>query len=406
MKFQNNFETIVNQIRREGRYREFRDIERLRAALPQAIYRRSAEAEEKRVTVWCSNDYLGMSQHPKVIEAASRAIERSGAGAGGTRNISGNSHDHILLERQLAQLHGKDRALVFTSGYVANDASLTALAKILPDCVFLSDSKNHASMIAGIRNSGAEYQIFRHNDIEHLRELLNRLDPARPKVIACESLYSMDGDIAPLSEIIGLAKRFGALTYVDEVHAVGLYGPRGGGLSEMLGLSEDVDFVVGTLGKAFGAAGGYIAGGDVAIDALRSIAPGFIFTTSLPPAVVAAALASVTHLMVSNTERSMHQTRARKLKRLLESKGLPILRGDSHIVPLMVWDSIQCKHLSDILLEEYDIYVQPINYPTVERGQERLRLTPSPLHDDEMMDTLVSALDEIWTKLALNRTAA
>jgi 5-aminolevulinate synthase len=403
MDYESQFSQALAQVKREGRYRVFADIVRRRGAFPQATYH-TAQGE-RPITVWCSNDYLGMGQSPLVLAAMHAALDAAGAGSGGTRNISGTTHFHVELERELADLHLKQAALLFTSGYIANDAALATLGSILPGCIIFSDELNHASMIEGIRRSKAQRRIWRHNDIAHLEELLAQADPAAPKIVAFESVYSMDGDISPIGAICDLAKRYGALTYLDEVHAVGLYGPRGGGVAERDGVMQSVDVVNGTLAKAFGIMGGYIAGSSKFIDVLRSFAPGFIFTTSIPPVLAAGALASVRHLKTSNVERQRHQERAATLKALLQEAGLPVMPSASHIVPLLVGDPVRCKEVSDYLLHEHAIYVQPINYPTVPRGTERLRLTPSPFHDDDKMRRLIAALDDAWSRLNIKRAA-
>ncbi|ROU03939.1 5-aminolevulinate synthase [Histidinibacterium lentulum] len=400
--YEAHLDQAIARLHEEGRYRTFIDIERKRGQFPHATWRRT-DGTERPITVWCGNDYLGMGQHPAVLEAMHEALDATGAGSGGTRNISGTTVYHKRLEAELADLHGKEAALVFTSAYIANDATLSTLPKLFPGLIIYSDSLNHASMIEGIRRNGGAKRIFRHNDLAHLRALLEADDPAAPKLIAFESVYSMDGDFGPIREICDLADEFGALTYLDEVHAVGMYGPRGGGVAERDRLMHRVDIINGTLGKAFGVMGGYIAASDRMCDAIRSYAPGFIFTTSLPPVVAAGAAASVRHLKTDQERRDQHQTQAKILKTRLKMLGLPIIDHGSHIVPLIVGNPLHTKAISDRLLEEHGIYVQPINFPTVPRGTERLRFTPSPVHGPREMDALVRGLDALWSACALNR---
>ena len=394
------FDAAIDRLHTEGRYRVFIDILRNKGAYPNARCF-AGHNGPKPITVWCSNDYLAMGQHPKVIAAMEEALHDVGAGSGGTRNIGGNTHYHVDLEAELADLHGKDGALLFTSGYVSNDATLSTLARILPGCIVFSDELNHASMIAGIRNSGCEKKVWRHNDLEHLQALLAETDPATPKLIAFESVYSMDGDVAPIHAICDLAEKYNALTYIDEVHAVGMYGPRGGGISDRDEAAHRIDIIEGTLGKAFGVMGGYIAADTRIIDVIRSYAPGFIFTTSLSPVLVAGVLASVRHLKSSSVERDGQQTAAAALKQMFRDAGLPVMPSTTHIVPLMAGDPVNAKRISDILLAEYGVYVQPINFPTVPRGTERLRFTPGPAHTEAMMRELTSALVEIWDRMEL-----
>ena len=404
MDYEQVFAGRIAALKAEGRYRVFADLIRHAGRFPHATWHRS-DTDTREIIVWCSNDYLGMAQHPVVREAMTKALDEVGAGSGGTRNIAGNTHYHVLLERELAELHGKEAALLFTSGYIANEASLSTLADALPGCVIFSDEKNHASMIAGIRRARAERQIFRHNDLADLERRLAAADPAAPKLIAFESVYSMDGDIAPIGAICDLAEKYRAMTYLDEVHAVGLYGPRGGGVAERDGVMHRVDVINGTLAKGFGVMGGYIAASRAAVDVVRSYGPSFIFSTSLSPVLVAGALAAVRHLKASGNERGWHQERAATLKRLMREAGLPLMPSTSHIVPVMVGDPVLCKQVSDELLERHGIYVQPINYPTVPRGTERLRFTPTPFHDDRMMQDLVQALTQVWARHNLKRAA-
>ncbi|MBM1219317.1 5-aminolevulinate synthase [Ponticoccus sp. SC2-23] len=402
MDYAAHLDTALTRLHDEGRYRTFIDIARKNGQFPHATWRRP-DGTEQPVTVWCGNDYLGMGQHPVVLAAMHEAIDAVGAGSGGTRNISGTTVYHNLLEAELADLHGKEAALLFTSAYIANDATLSTLPRLFPGLIIYSDALNHASMIEGVRRNGGAKRIFRHNDVAHLRELLEADDPAAPKLIAFESVYSMDGDFGPIAKICDLAEEFGALTYIDEVHAVGMYGPRGGGVSERDRLAHRIDIINGTLAKAYGVMGGYIAASARMVDAIRSYAPGFIFTTSLPPAVAAGAAASVAHLKTDAALRDLHQQQAGILKLRLKGLGLPIVDHGSHIVPLIVGDPVHTKMMSDRLLSDHGIYVQPINFPTVPRGTERLRFTPSPVHGPREMDALVHALDRLWGQCALNR---
>jgi 5-aminolevulinate synthase len=394
-----NFQTAIAALKSEQRYRVFADLERKAGQFPHALW--NSKSGKRDVVVWCSNDYLGMGQHPKVIEAMCDAARTMGAGAGGTRNISGTNRALVDLETELADLHQKEAALVFTSGYVSNQTGIATIARLLPDCLILSDALNHNSMIEGVRAAGCPRQIWRHNDVEHLEELLSHTAPDRPKLIVFESIYSMDGDVAPLEAICDLAERYGAMTYLDEVHAVGMYGTRGAGIAERDGLMERIDIIEGTLAKAFGTLGGYIAGPSAVVDAVRSHAPGFIFTTALPPAVAAAATASIAHLKTSGAERAAQRTAVAATKAALREAGLPMLATDTHIVPVMVSDPDLCKQASDLLLEEHGIYIQPINYPTVARGTERLRITPTPAHNLRLIGQLADALGTVWRKLDL-----
>ena len=403
MDYEGALKQAINAVKAEGRYRVFADIARRQGAYPEAV--QYTDEDQRGIVVWCSNDYLCMGQHPKVIAAMHEAIDTVGAGSGGTRNISGTTHYHVVLEQELADLHGKEAALLFTSGYIANDATLSTLTKLLPGCIIFSDELNHASMIEGIQRGKGPKRIWRHNDLQHLEELLKQADPDTPKIVAFESVYSMDGDIAPIGDICDLAKKYGAMTYLDEVHAVGLYGARGGGIAERDGVMHKVDIIEGTLAKGFGIMGGYIAASADVVDCVRTYAPGFIFTTSLSPSIVAGATASIQHLKTSNVEREQHQQRAEALKALLKSRGLPVMPSVSHIVPVFVGDASLCKQVSDALLEDHGIYVQPINYPTVPRGTERLRFTPSPQHTDALMHQLADALEQVWSEYGLKKAA-
>ena len=402
MDYKSHFRNAVNQVRDEGRYRVFADLKRRRGAFPLASWTRP-DGQSQDVTVWCSNDYLGQGQNPVVLEAMREALDAAGSGSGGTRNISGTTSYHVELEAELADLHGKSGALLFTSGYVANEAALSTLYKILPGLIIFSDALNHASMIAGIRNGGGERRIFRHNDLAHLETLLAAAPVDAPKLIAFESVYSMDGDIADLGGTIALAKKYGALTYLDEVHAVGLYGPRGAGVAERDGVMAEIDIIEGTLGKAFGVMGGYIAADSDLVDAIRLYASGFIFTTSLPPALAAGAAASIRWLKAHDEVRVRHQERAAALKARFKAAGLPVMPSESHIVPVLVGDPVHCKMISDLLLVDHGVYVQPINYPTVPRGTERLRFTPTPFHTDDMMDRLTIAMNDLWARCNVKR---
>lgn len=400
MDYRGLFEDAIDTLRREKRYRVFADLERIAGHFPKAIFRDSAD-NAREITIWCSNDYLGMGQHPKVISAMQETAAKLGTGAGGTRNIAGTNRPLVELERSLADLHRKESALVFTSGFVSNEAAISTIARLIPNCLVLSDQLNHASMIAGVRQSGMEKKIFRHNDMKHLRELLEAAGKDRPKMIVFESVYSMDGDVAPIKEIADLAEEFNALTYIDEVHAVGMYGPRGAGMCERENLMQRIDIIEGTMAKAFGVMGGYIAASQPIVDAVRSYASEFIFTTALPPALCAAARASIEHLKSSNAEREGQQRQAQRLKEILTEAGLPVMPTNTHIVPVIVGDARRCKAASDMLLDKHNIYIQPINYPTVPKDTERLRITPTPMHTDEMLLELRDALVAVWKTLDL-----
>ncbi|MDR6657493.1 5-aminolevulinate synthase [Tardiphaga robiniae] len=399
MDYSKFFSDALSRLHDERRYRVFADLERIAGRFPHAVWH--TPNGPRNVVIWCSNDYLGMGQHPKVVGAMVETATRVGTGAGGTRNIAGTHHPLVQLEEELADLHGKQAALLFTSGYVSNQTGISTLAKLMPNCLILSDALNHNSMIEGIRQAGCDRVVFRHNDVAHLEELLKAADPARPKLIACESLYSMDGDVAPLAAICDLAERYGAMTYVDEVHAVGMYGPRGGGIAERDGVMHRIDVLEGTLAKAYGCLGGYIAANKDIVDAVRSYAPGFIFTTALPPAICSAATAAIKHLKSSSWERERHQDRAARVKAILTAAGIPVMSTDTHIVPVFVGDAELCKKACDLLLEDHGIYIQPINYPTVAKGAERLRITPSPYHDDVLIDHLAESLLQVWDELGL-----
>ncbi len=405
MNYKSFFKDTIEKLKKEGRYRVFVDIRRRVRKFPEADHFLDT-GKKQDVVVWCSNDYLGMGQNKRVIESMKKAIDTSGAGSGGTRNISGTTHYHVLLERELADLHYKDSALLFTSGYISNEASLSTLASILPNCVVFSDELNHSSMIQGIRSSGASKVVFAHNNITDLESKISKVDIKVPKLVAFESIYSMDGDIAPIKKIADIAKKYNALTYLDEVHAVGMYGPRGGGIAERETVMDRIDIIEGTLAKAYGVFGGYIAGNKYIIDAIRSYASGFIFTTSIPPAIAAGALESVKYLKNSDLERKEHKRKVKQLKGKLEEAGITIMKSESHIIPVKVGDPILCKKASDILLDEFGIYVQPINYPTVPKGTERLRITPTPLHTNEMISDLVSSIKYVWNLLKIRNIAA
>ncbi|WP_068088313.1 5-aminolevulinate synthase [Polycladidibacter stylochi] len=400
MNYQAVFEEAIVSLKDEKRYRVFADLERQTGKYPYACYRNGTSTRE--IAVWCSNDYLGMGQHPKVIKAMTTTVENMGTGAGGTRNIAGTNHPLVMLENELADLHQKESALVFTSGFVSNEAAISTIAKLLPDCLILSDQLNHASMIAGVRNSGVAKKVWRHNDLEHLEELLKAAGNERAKLIVFESVYSMDGDIAPIEKIADLADKYNAMTYIDEVHAVGMYGPRGAGICERDGVMDRIDIIEGTLAKAYGVLGGYITGNKTVVDAVRSFAPGFIFTTALPPGLAAAATASIAHLKASKEEREGQQRQAQRTKDILSAAGLPVMPSQTHIVPVLVADPDLCKQATDMLLEKHNIYIQPINYPTVPRGTERLRITPGPFHNDAMIEHLKDALVDVWQTLGIS----
>ncbi|MCB1471892.1 MAG: 5-aminolevulinate synthase [Rhodobiaceae bacterium] len=404
MDYAGFFSGAIDKLHEERRYRVFLDIERIAGAFPHA--RAEIDGKTRDIVIWCSNDYLGMGQHPDVIAAARKAVAEHGVGAGGTRNISGTNSAIVALERELADLHGKDHALVFTSGFISNDATISTVARLVPDCLILSDELNHASMIEGVRRAGREKAIFRHNDLAHLEELLKKAGVERPKLIVFESVYSMDGDIAPIHAICDLAERYGAMTYIDEVHAVGMYGPRGAGVAEREGAMERIDIIEGTLAKAFGCLGGYVAADGAIVDAVRSHATGFIFTTALPPVIASAACASVRHLKKSSVERDGQQRQAALTKRQLAARGIPVMVSETHIVPVLVGDPEKAKAASDLLLRRHGLYIQPINFPTVPRGTERLRITPSPLHGDALIEELADAMDQVWKELDLPRRAA
>jgi 5-aminolevulinate synthase len=399
MDYRGYFRAAIERLQSERRYRVFADLERIAGRFPHARWHSPQGVRD--VVIWCSNDYLGMGQHPKVVGALVETATRMGSGAGGTRNISGTNHPLVELERELADLHGKEAALVFTSGYISNQTGIATIAKLMPNCLILSDAFNHNSMIEGVRQSGAEKKIWRHNDLDHLEALLREAAPERPKLIVFEGLYSMDGDTAPVARICDLAEHYGAMTFVDEVHAVGMYGPRGGGIAERDGAMGRVDVIEGTLAKAFGCLGGYIAASAEVVDAVRSYAPSFIFTTALPPAICAAATAAIRHLKSSSWERERHQDRAARTKAVLTAARLPVMASETHIVPVFVGDPEKCKMASDVLLAEHGIYIQPINYPTVPRGSERFRITPSPYHDDGLIDALAEALVDVWQRFGL-----